>query len=458
MPGNHGNNPELFTRIGLVPTVEASGTELAVSIPERAAHFIEALNHLDAAVLVEGDIAMYRDEAWRSSEVKRYGASVVYGMQGRKYQRHREILDAVRGEFDAAYGLHIIRASILHGPLSGEEKAEQLALVQTDVDAQYQDFEQRYRGSSDMRMNKRYEFGQHFRRQLMGQMAVEESVVSRAEVDPKPLQPNSKISLSRALRPSFLYEFLGRHEADYDAISDMDMRRVHPKFLRPALINVKANTKNALAQYGDRGQAGKIYTVFTPYEQPNLLRTDSHYPAQVAENRSETTQHELPIDEHDPDAPRRARIHINERIDVWMQDYVANRIDPSLNLIERLREASQYNGNLARFGNVQNMQTQLQYFWDNIVGDMLWAVRVSTKQNRIWEEDRRLALEKAVYFAGTSKGSLDNLGLVLDVAEEWLNAKRAYIMGRSAEIHRFIYDHETPTERRERAERLLQPD
>jgi hypothetical protein len=164
--------------------------------------------------------------------------------------------------------------------------------------------------------------------------------------------------------------------------------------------------------------------------------------ADAAFNRSEDTQRKLPPEERDPDAPQRARIASNRQQAVAMRAHIEEDLDVSLAVVARFKEAAQYNGGLARFGNEANMQVQLDYFWDSIVGDMVWVTRIVRKWSPEQEDYAFRALKNAVHFAPDHNTRLKRLVALVNVGEEWLQARKDHMQSQALEAEYYANQQE----------------
>lgn len=156
------------------------------------------------------------------------------------------------------------------------------------------------------------------------------------------------------------------------------------------------------------------------------------------------------------DAPRRAGWHTIIKKRETMQSYTDNVLIPQLELIHRFQEASDHSG-LARLGNEGNMREQLEFFFQFVVGDMLWAVaKVQNYQARrhgqvpVWVPDDEIkapkAVRKAIFMVNDPQIGRKNFRLLLDVAEIWLQAKLECSQSKDREIDAYLRIQQTPEE------------
>lgn len=415
-PGNSAG--ELFPLEEVVAPVE--GRETDTSNVERAQHLIEALNYFDTVAELESTIRRFNNPVWLKEQQERLGKNIVYKWHRQKQERHQLMLDNARSEFMQAYTIKDVIA-----PGATEEDA------QDELDRRYGIFAGAYRGTSRARHEKRHqvrtEYEQYTGKEGMEQELQDERQIVESPVFP-PENPDAKVSLARALRP----EFARLAPSDYADISRDEIVRLHPSFLEQSLVGVPSGTRNA-RHHIDESQHKRVYTVFIPGEWSTLLRTAPQYVAETAFNKVEDAQRKLPREARDSLASSRVEVHTNRDYADRMQAYVAQDLDVALDVLARFKEASDYNGGLARFGNEANMREQIEFFWDSLVADMLWATRIANELTPEWEDQAMRTLVKRVYFASTSADRLACFGMVRDAVETWVTSRKDHMLAKSFE-------------------------
>ncbi len=450
--GETMNDPELLTREGLLPTVEATRDEVVTDLNEQAAHLSAALDWYDIATAQEGFLRMSSFAGWRQALATSYGGAsgaskVIQGRQA----AHRLSLETAKAEFMKAYGLGVILAA-------DPEKVDETT---ADAEAQYRLFEQGYRGASSARREKRAHMRRYYLQRYVGNKVVgnypnatpEQAEEIKAREQRQRL--NGKVNLVTALTP----EFAGLSRADFEGINFTIANQVKPARLRAAIENPGSKAENVVQFTPDKvnsRQPKPERVIITPPEWKLLLRSSAEYHANIAVNRSRNTQRMLVGKPgFDEDAPRRAGIHMIEEIDTTMRAYSAQVLNQQRLLIHRFQEAAQYNGNLNRFGSEAVMRVQMTYLWESVISDMMWALAVSNKWNHGDEVMAVRCVKQAVYGAPTPQARLHNFNTLLDIADKGIERKQLYISAKLAETSHYISSHETPEERQAREQKSV---
>lgn len=418
-PGDSAS--EMFPIEAVIPPVENRETDTSNS--ERAQHLIEALNYYDSVAEIETTIRKFENPSWLKEQEVRLGKNIAYKWRRQKHEKHQLMLENARSEFMQAYTVDELVASGLR-----EDDAQE------ELDRRYSIFEQAYRGTSQARREKRNqvraEYERHVGKEGMQQELSDEQQVVESPIFP-PENPNAKVSLARALRP----EFARLDPADYAGITRDEILKLHPDFLKSSIVGVPSGTRNA-RHHLDTKDGKRVYTVFVPGEWDTLLRTAPEFVAETASNKVEKSQRKLSPEARDSWASARAEVHATRGYAERMLMHITQDYDVALETLDRFKEASEYNGGLARFGNEANMREQMDFFWDSLVADMLWATRAAHELPPEWEEQAMRTLVKRVYFADTPAMRLACFGMVRDTAEAWVKSRKDHMLAKSFEaIH-----------------------
>jgi hypothetical protein len=445
----------MFTREGLLPAAEAlsQSVELTPEMREQevAAHLSASLSYYDTILLDEGFLRMTENPQWLAAQRLRYKGGKIEKIIENRGRRRDENLASAQAEFVAAYRLN-------HPELDNEN-------LETEAAAAYEAFETEFRGGSLARMSKRRAQRQLYE-SIINAGAVSEAPFIPAQVEPDRVRPavnpRARNSLARAIRA----EYMGYAEEDFQGISSQLMAKVHPANLLLSLVNVGRSSKNSRSYIPD-GSARPRRVTFTPAEWKIILRTSAEAYAGAGENTAETKRKsdldvaaamELPPEaiEDDADAPRRAGIHTIKGKATNVQAYIDNILIPQLDLVHRFQEACDHPG-LARFGNEGTMRQQLEFFFQFVVGDMLWAAaRVQNAGMRrkggepIWSAHEELlapkAVRKPVFMVSEPRVGRKNFKMLADAAEVWLQNKLEYALSTQADITNYLNEHQTEEE------------
>jgi hypothetical protein len=395
---------------------------------ERAEHIVAALDAFDREATLMALLRKFNNKNWLEEQQAKLGKNVAYKWRRQTHEKHQEAIDVSMAEFRLANPVN----ELLENGLTQDE-------AEAEVGRRYENFQVTYRGTSQGRIEKRRRVREEYLRFIRGEQPEEDFAHEERQVEATEFvreNPEAKVSLARALRP----EFSHLNPADYADIDPGTINWLTPAYLRSALMNVSPRTQNARWRTDEK--QGRVYTVFVPGEWKTLLRSDPSYLADAAFNRSEDTQRKLPPEERDPDAPQRARIASNRQQAVAMRAHIEEDLDVSLAVVARFKEAAQYNGGLARFGNEANMQVQLDYFWDSIVGDMVWVTRIVRKWSPEQEDYAFRALKNAVHFAPDHNTRLKRLVALVNVGEEWLQARKDHMQSQALEAEYYANQQE----------------
>lgn len=444
---NHGRpggaediNGELFTREGLVPTVEATTGEAVVGAQERAARLFNALEYYDAVELQESYLQMAEIPEWRNAQKRRYGEPKFEAILANKQTARDEIIGLAKNEFYEAWGV----SAVVNNGLMTREQAEEQA------GAEYVQFEAAFRGSSVARHEKRHQQQAILKPVMLGDLALarEVSATYKKKAAPLPEDLRARITLRQALRP----DFIGLSATHYEKI-DIENPHVSPASLRKGLLEVGSSSTNSVGFRPDGEEASRKHerVTVTPAEWSVVLRSSADYRASHAINVTKEKHRKLGS-QGDHDAPRRAGIHIIEAAESNMQAYLQNVLTPHGKLIDRFLEAGNYNANLARFGTQANMIAQMSYLWEYVIKDMVYAVGASQGWDQNQEKYTYLALEKAALLVPDESWRLKNFTEILKVAKDWNEAKENYVRAKLAESAAYITKHQTTDEFNERSQ------
>lgn len=395
---------------------------------ERAEHIVAALDAFDREATLMALLRKFNNKQWLDEQQMKLGKSIAYKWRRETHEKHQAAMDAAVAEFRSANPTDTLLADG-HSP----EEAE------AEIARRYENFQAAYRGTSQGRIEKRRQTREEYLQFIRAEQPEEDFAQEERQVEAvsfTPEDPAAKVSLARALRP----EFSRLDPADYADIDPNIITKLTPAFLRSSLMNASPRTQNARWRTDEK--RGRVYTVFVPGEWKTLLRSDPSYLADAAFNRSEETQHKLPPEERDMDAPQRAVIGSNRRQAEAMRVHIEEQLDVSLAVIARFKEAAQYNGGLARFGNEANMRVQLEHFWDGIVGDMVWVTRIVRKWSTQQEDHALRALKYAVHFAPDHKTRLSRMVALASVGEEWLQARKDHMQAKALEAEYYANQQE----------------
>jgi hypothetical protein len=415
-----GQTPENPEDQGLLFSVDLPEQhEGDFSSVERAEHIVAALDAFDQEATLMALLRKFNNKDWLTAQQAKLGKNVTYKWRRETHEKHQDAMDASRAEFRLANPFDTLLAQGL-----SQEEAE------AEIDRRYDSFQGAYRGTSQGRIAKRDEVRQEYLQFIHGNKPEEDLTEEELRVEAReflPEQPNAKVSLARALRP----EFNHLDRTDFADIDPGTLNWLTPALLRETLMNVSARTQNA--RWRTDEEQGRVYTVFIPGEWKTLLRSDPAYLADAAFNASEDAQRKLPPTERDLDAPQRAKIGSNRRQAEAMRTHIEEDLDVSLAVIARFKEAAQYNGGLARFGNEANMRVQLDYFWNTIVGDMLWVTRIVRKWSPEQEDYAMRALKYAVHLAPDHRTRMQRMIALGSVGEEWLQGRKDHMLSQALE-------------------------
>jgi hypothetical protein len=103
------------------------------------------------------------------------------------------------------------------------------------------------------------------------------------------------------------------------------------------------------------------------------------------------------------------------------------------------------------------MRQQLEFFFQFVVGDMLWAAaRVQNAGMRrkggepIWSAHEELlapkAVRKPVFMVSEPRVGRKNFKMLADAAEVWLQNKLEYALSTQADITNYLNEHQTEEE------------
>lgn len=399
----------------------------------RAAHLVEVLHRFDVLPNHEDWLQAARRPGTALHEI----LSVDGPRQAQKFIRERQkqydqTLAEAETHFNKAIGARLLTESGAMRPVQAKAFARQ----------EYDRFQARYRGVSPARYQKRAAYRELLQAVVDNRPPMSENLPPAAD-RAMPVKPKAPVALARMLRP----QFQGLNPANYTEVSHADQLRYGPAQLRRHLIDVPAHSTNAVRLYDDARPGRFIYITPTP-EEWKLLRSTNKL-GEAGQNHVEISRQNsfgrvigaqaVAATMPDSDAPRRGGIHAVESRLAKIDSYLANVIDPSLNLIGQFEEALRYNAGLARFGHELGGRIKLTQLQTGTIEPMLRAAAV---QWGISRPDQRLhmrrSLEKYVYFAPTTTIRRQRFGEMLELARDWRMAVRGSLLSEKTSGIRFI--------------------
>ncbi len=377
----------------------------ATSRVEQAFHLSTVLSNYDAIASQEDWLRAARLPAtslhgslYTSSQKK--GDDIVAGRQ----RQHDALVEGSRAEFFKAFGRNLLVDSNLVELMTADAMTQQ----------EYSRFEQRYRGETSTRCERRAHYRLYLG-SLVTSLNVDPGVTVLDDLTAEPIaKPNLKArtALARMLKP----EFQGLQTNDYGQLENDTVAKYQPANLRTRLVGVGSRTPNSVGYIRD-GEKQITYISVSPLAW-KLTRSLPKL-AEAAVNGSLSKRYQLVGEVLDTDAPRRAGIHAIESRQSVLKKHRANVVGDSLLLIDQFEEALKYNAGLARFGSEAQARLKLAELQSTTFDEMLWTAGVNGRLNKQDQQLMKRSVERAIYFAPTAAARSKNFGSLLGLAKEW---------------------------------------
>lgn len=227
------------------------------------------------------------------------------------------------------------------------------------------------------------------------------------------------------------YEDTTRSEKEFATIANF----------RGLLIDIPRDSPSAAA-YVD-GESRELRFIALSNRESLLITRNPRKLGEAAIRRT-TSSRLKPLSDADRDAADRSGLHVIQRYQQNMQDYLHNALEPDMNRMNHMREYAKHR-NLSRkkgFG----MRSDIAWFRSRIIDETIDAIscqkRAKSDRDDRWnsqDEERAMhALEYRLFFEGSGQKPVDNWEKFLDFELEYWGHKAALFKSKIWQIEKMI--------------------